>query len=68
MEYRTDEQFKEILDSIINGNISQAQKEVIEYGFYAIDLKNAYENYVSEFGEPSYFEPLDLLFALPSER
>lgn len=42
-EYRTAEQFQEILDSMYNGNWTQAAKECVEYGFYANDLLNAYD-------------------------
>ena len=38
MEYRTEEQFKEICESVLNGNWTQAGKETEEYGFYANDL------------------------------
>ena len=68
MKYRTQEQFIEIMDSIINGNGSQARDYCVEYGFYANDLKNAYEEYEAEHGTPAYFEPLDLLFCLPDNR
>lgn len=42
-EYRTTEQFEEILDSIGNGNWMQGAGECVEYGFYANDLLNALE-------------------------
>lgn len=42
-EYRTPEQFREIVDSMINGNWSQAARECVEYGFYANDLLKALE-------------------------
>jgi len=42
MNYRTQEQFNEICESMINGNWSQAGQECAEAGFYANDLKNAY--------------------------
>ena len=38
MEYRTEEQFKEICESALNGNWTQAGEEAEEYGFYANDL------------------------------
>jgi hypothetical protein len=42
--YRTDEQFNEICDSMLNGNWTQAAEECVKYGFWANDLKMAYEN------------------------
>lgn len=42
-KYRTAEQFEEIIDSMTNGNWSQAAKECIEYGFWANDLLNELE-------------------------
>ena len=44
MDYRTTEQFEEICDSAMNGNWSQAFKECVEYGFFANDLINAFNN------------------------
>ena len=41
--YRTQEQFDEIIESITNGNWRQGASEAIEYGFYANDLLNAYD-------------------------
>ncbi len=42
-EYRTQEQFEEIADSVINGNYTQAGIECVSYGFYAKDLLDANE-------------------------
>lgn len=42
-EYQTQEQFREIVDSMINGNWSQAADECVEYGFWANDLLKALE-------------------------
>lgn len=39
-KYRTEEQFFEICDSIINGNYQQAIDQAVEYGFSAVDLAN----------------------------
>lgn len=49
-EYRTAEQFEEILESIGNGNWTQGANECVEYGFYANDLLNALEalDYIEE--------------------
>ena len=43
-QYRTQEQFDEIVDSLINGNFNQAVDFVIEYGFYAQDLRGFIDN------------------------
>ena len=43
-EYRTAEQFQEILNSATNGNWSIAFKEAEEYGFYANELIKANES------------------------
>lgn len=42
-EYRTQEQFKEICDSMINGNWSHAAIECVKYAFYQNDLLTAYD-------------------------
>ena len=39
-EYRTEEQFIEICESIINGNYQQAIEFAVEYGFSAVDFAN----------------------------
>jgi hypothetical protein len=38
-KYRTQKQFDEIVDSVINGNFDQAVNLVLDYGFYAKDLR-----------------------------
>lgn len=43
-KFRTSEQFEEICLNIINGNHSDAVKQVIEFGFYASDLIEAIDN------------------------
>lgn len=43
-EYRTQEQFEEIFETIQNGNWTQGAKDCVEYGFYANDLINAFED------------------------
>ena len=65
MEYRTEKQFEEIIESATNGNWSQAAEECVEYGFYANDLIKMYEHYKEDFGGFSYFEATDI--ALLSE-
>ena len=45
MNYRTDEQFKEIINSALNGNWSFAIKECVAYGFYASDLIEKQEEF-----------------------
>lgn len=52
MEYRTEKQFLEIVDSVGNGNFSQATDECIEYGFYAYDLVKGLKNLI----ELGYYE------------
>lgn len=42
-DYRTDEQFTDICENMINGNWTDAAKLCAEAGFYANDLKNKYE-------------------------
>lgn len=37
-EYRTQEQFEEIAESVINGNWTTAGEECVEYGFWTSDL------------------------------
>lgn len=46
MNYRTKEQYQEIIESIKNGNWTQGAKECVEYGYYANDLiSKAWEDY-----------------------
>ena len=40
-EYRTEEQFKKIVNNAINGNWKDAFKKAEKYGFYANDLIRA---------------------------
>jgi len=42
-EYRTAEQYKEISETMVNGNLRDAVNLAIEYGFYATDLIWHYE-------------------------
>jgi len=42
-EYRTDQQFLDICDNMLNGNWTDAGKLCAESGFYANDLKNSFE-------------------------
>lgn len=37
-EFRTTEQFLEIVDSCLNGNWTTAAEECVKFGFYANDL------------------------------
>ena len=62
-EYRTQEQFDQIIDSVINGNISQASQFAVEYGFDATDLKNFVDNteYVHNH---EYFNVVDLYWVI----
>ena len=44
-EYRTQEQFDEMIENMINGNWTDAGHNGVEYGFYANDiLKKIEEN------------------------
>lgn len=53
-EYRTDEQFAEIVDSFQNGNWTQAAKECVEYGFWANDLLNAFRRTIEPASDDEY--------------
>ena len=64
-DYRTKEQFDEILESATNGNWEQAKKEVIEYGFFANDLIKMYNENIDEY---SYFPIKDLSLLIPDSR
>ena len=43
-EYRTQEQFEEIMDNVVNGNWTDAAQNCVEYGFYANDLLKMLED------------------------
>ena len=43
-QYRTERQFLEITETMINGNWSQAAANCVEYGFYAKDLQDHYKS------------------------
>jgi len=60
-QYRTLKQFDEIVDSLINGNFNQAVNQVIEYGFYAQDLRAFVEE--KEFN-PKYFDNEDFYLVI----
>jgi len=70
-QYQTYEQYREIQDSILNGNWTQAAKECVEYGFWANDLIKAWEsdeiNYAMEDGLDS-LKDLILLAEMAAER
>ena len=52
--YRTNEQFEDLCDSMINGNWTQAGEDCAKYGFWANDL-------IEKFEEESYgIEATDL--------
>lgn len=68
-EYRTQEQFREIVDSMINGNWQQAAGECIEYGFWASDLLKALEEDDNwEDDDKSLLPDLVLLAELAAEK
>jgi hypothetical protein len=57
-EYRTPEQYDDIIDSMVNGNWSQAAEQCVEHGFYANDLLS---HYVASELEQRGEEDVDLL-------
>ncbi|WP_438979888.1 hypothetical protein [Polynucleobacter sp.] len=63
-QYRTDEQFLEIIETMLNGNWTQAGEMCIEYGFYANDLVKSAEDYI-EYEDPqeviAFYKDLVLL-------
>ena len=62
-EYRTQKQFDEIVESVINGNYSQAGQLTVDYGFDATDLKNFVDN--SEWvHNHKYFDTEDLYWVI----
>jgi len=44
MEYRTEEQWETICENAVNGNWQDAGQNCVDFGFYANDLINKYEN------------------------
>ena len=44
MEYRTEEQWETICENAVNGNWQDAGQNCVDFGFYANDLINNYEN------------------------
>jgi len=42
-DFRTDEQFLDIIEDMYNGNWRTAAKNCVNYGFYANDLKTKYQ-------------------------
>ena len=62
-QYRTQEQFDQIIDSVINGNYTQASQLSVEYGFYATDFKIFVENTEWVHGHP-YFNVIDLYWVI----
>ncbi len=48
--YRTEDQFIDLMDSAANGNFSEAAKTAEEAGFYAQDLIEHYHNTVEVYG------------------
>ena len=63
IEYRTQEQFDEIVHCVINGNYSQASKFTVEYGFYATDFKNFVDN-TEWVHNHEYFNVVDLYWVI----
>jgi hypothetical protein len=60
-KFRTLEQFQEILAQNYYGNFDSSAKMLIEYGFYASDIKRMFEDYEEEL---SWFEPMRMFLAI----
>jgi hypothetical protein len=56
-KYRTQKQFNEIVATLINGDFDQAVNLVLDYGFYAKDLKKLVDH---TFIEGEVFDSEDL--------
>ena len=50
MKYRTKKQYDDVIDSMINGNWTQASELAVEYGIYANDLVKFTEDEECEMG------------------
>ena len=59
--YRTLEQFETILDSRYNGNIGECAKYMVQYGFWAGDIKEMFVHHQEHF---EWFNPIDLFTAI----
>lgn len=59
-EYRTREQFISIMDNAQNGNWSTAFKQCVEYGFYAKDLIDHFDEYTFDFN--GHYDERDLIY------
>lgn len=66
-QYRTSEQFEEIIESMTNGNWSQAGRECVEYGFYANDLLNAFDEAITYDDDLETMRDLVLLSEMAAE-
>ena len=62
-EYRTQEQFDEIVESVINGNYSQAGQLTVDYGFDATDLAS-YTKTTEWVQNHKYFDFRDLYWVI----
>ena len=58
-EYRTPEQFTEIVEDCFNGNWSHAAANCVEFGFYAQDLINSQENAIDN-GDEHFEDEKDI--------
>ena len=68
-EYRSLNQWNDILDAIENGNWTQAANKVVEYGFYASDLVDFYRDDLdnAEGDQDLYFlDEIDLVLLIES--
>ena len=53
-QYRTQEQFEEIIDDMINGNWTRAGEKWEEYGFFAKDLLDYWSKSVCDLEDLVY--------------
>lgn len=59
-EYRTEQQYQDIVENCINGNWSDAAKNCVEGGWYASDLIRKHEE-LKEYGE-SFQDETDIAY------
>ena len=60
-KYRSEEQFIEMCENMVNGNWNDAGKNCAEYGFFAGDIRKAYEEEKDERGYNLITDPLDFV-------
>ena len=64
MEYRTQEQFQDIFESMNDGNWTYAAQKCVEYGFFHHDLRKAYGNLELEAGISGIAKMIDAAWNL----